>query len=106
MSDKMGRRDFLGTAAAAGAVAAAWRAAPIDPAEAAPVPGDDITLKSAGELASAIRSKQLSSRAIVEAHLERIARVNPKLNAIVQLTADSARRQRLQSIAAPLPAPP
>jgi amidase len=29
----------------------------------------------------------------VEAHLDRIARVNPKLNAVVQLTADSARKE-------------
>jgi amidase len=93
MGDEMGRRDFLGAAAVAGVVAATGHAAPIDPAKAAPAAGDDVTLKSAGELASAIRSKQLSSRVVVEAHLEQIAKVNPKLNAVVQFTADSARKE-------------
>ena len=93
MSDKMGRRDFLGTAALAGAVAAAGRTSLVGTAEAASEASGDITSKSASELAGAIRSKQLTSRAIVEAHLEQIAKVNPKLNAIVQLTADSARKE-------------
>ncbi len=92
MSDDWGRRDFLSTAAAAGIVAAAGRTSLIGVAEAAPA-GDDITSKSASELANAIRAKQLSSKSIVEAHLEQIAKVNPKLNAIVQLTADSARKE-------------
>jgi amidase len=93
MDGKMGRRDFLGTVALAGAVAAAGRSSFVGSAEAATEASGDITSKSASELASAIRSKQLSSKAIVEAHLERIAEVNPKLNAIVQLTADSARKE-------------
>src|ERR1700686_5023711 len=92
MSDKMGRRDFLGTAALAGAVAAAGRTSLIGTAQAATEESGAITSKSASELAGAIRSKQLSSRAVVEAHLEQIAKVNPKLNASVQLTADSARK--------------
>jgi amidase len=100
MGDQMGRRDFLGAAAAAGLVAAAGHAALIDPAKAAPAAGDDITLKSAGELASAIRSKQLSSWVVVEAHLEQIAKVNPKLNAVVQLTADAARKEADEADAA------
>src|ERR1700733_2105872 len=93
MGDKWGRRDFLSTAAAAGVVAAAGRAPLINRAEAATEMSTDITSKSASELANAIRSKQLSSKSIVEAHLEQIAKVNPKLNAIVQLTADSARKE-------------
>jgi amidase len=100
MTDKMGRRDFLGTAAVAGVVVAAGRASLTDTADAASNAGGDITTKSAGELASAIRSKQLSSRAVVEAHLEQIAKVNPKLNAIVQLTADSARKEADEADAA------
>src|SRR4029077_9432731 len=98
MNDKMGRRDFLGTAALA--VAAAGHTSFIGSAEAASETSADITSKSAAELASVIRSKELSSRAIVEAHLEQIAKVNPKLNAIVQLTADSARREAEQADAA------
>jgi amidase len=100
MDSKMGRRDFLGTVALAGAVAATARSSFVVSAQAATAAGDDITLKSASELALAIRSKQLSSKAIVEAHLARIAEVNPKLNAIVQLTADTARKEADEADAA------
>jgi amidase len=100
MSDNIGRRDFLGTAAAAGVVAAAGRNTLVGSAEAAAGAGDDIVLKSAGELASAIRRKELSSKAIVEAHLEQIAKVNPKLNAVVQLTADAALKEADEADAA------
>ena len=100
MDGKMGRRDFLGTVALAGAVAAAGRASLVGSAEAATEAGGGITSKSASELAGAIRSKQLSSKAIVEAHLARIAEVNPKLNAVVQLTADSARKEADEADAA------
>src|ERR1700761_6258231 len=99
MSDTLGRRDFLGTAAAAGVAVVAGRTL-IDRAEAATGAESDITSKSASELANAIRSKQLSSKSIVEAHLERIAKVNPKLNAVVQLTADSARKEADEADAA------
>jgi amidase len=100
MSDKMGRRDFLNTVALAGAVAAAGRTSLIDSAEAAPETSGDIVSKSASELADAIRSKKLSSKDVVEAHLAQIARVNPKLNAIIQLTADSARKEADETDAA------
>jgi amidase len=100
MDNKMGRRDFLGAIAVAGAVATAGRASLIGSAEAASEVSGDITAKSASELAGAIRSKKLSSKAIVEAHLEQIAKVNPKLNAIVQLTADSARKEADEADAA------
>lgn len=93
MSEKMGRRDFLTTVALAGAAAAAARTSLIGSAEAAPEANGDIISKSASELADAIRSGKLSSKHVVEAHLEQIAKVNPKLNAIVQLTADSARKE-------------
>ena len=48
---------------------------------------------SASELARAIRAGEVSSEEIVEAHLQRIEEVNPKLNAVVQLTADEARAE-------------
>ena len=48
---------------------------------------DEIIYWSATKLAEAIRTKQLSSLEVVDAHLRCIAEVNPKLNAIVQLTA-------------------
>jgi aspartyl-tRNA(Asn)/glutamyl-tRNA(Gln) amidotransferase subunit A len=49
-----------------------------------------ICYKDATELASLIRTKQLSSRDVVQAHLDRIAAVNPKVNAIVTLMAEDA----------------
>jgi aspartyl-tRNA(Asn)/glutamyl-tRNA(Gln) amidotransferase subunit A len=51
---------------------------------------DPIYYKDATELAALIRTKQLSSREVVQAHLDRIAAVNPKVNAIVTLMADDA----------------
>src|SRR3954471_17873955 len=100
MNDKMGRRDFLGAAAVVGAAAVAARGSLVDTAAAASEAGDNITSASAGELAEAIRSKRLSSKTVVEAHLDRIAKVNPKLNAIVQLTADAARKEADEADAA------
>src|SRR6266704_1452480 len=49
-----------------------------------------ICYKDATELASLIRTKQVSSREVVQAHLDRIAAVNPKINAIVTLLAENA----------------
>jgi amidase len=49
-----------------------------------------ICLLSATELARRIRAKDLSAREVVSAHLDRIARVNPGVNAIVTLVADQA----------------
>ena len=45
---------------------------------------------SAIELAEAIREKQVSTLEVVESILERIEAINPKINAYVTLTADSA----------------
>ena len=49
-----------------------------------------IYYKDATELAALIRTKQLSSREVVQAHLDRIRAVNPKVNAIVTLLANDA----------------
>jgi aspartyl-tRNA(Asn)/glutamyl-tRNA(Gln) amidotransferase subunit A len=46
--------------------------------------------KDATELATLIRTKQLSSREVVQIHLDRIEAVNPKVNAIVTLLAEDA----------------
>jgi len=51
---------------------------------------EPIHYKNAATLAALIRSKQLSSRQVVQAHLDRISVVNPKINAIVTLMADDA----------------
>lgn len=47
--------------------------------------------KSAMELASMISSGEVSSTDVVNAHLERIAEVNPDLNAVTSTLADEAR---------------
>jgi len=54
---------------------------------------NELIYASATELARAIRAKEVSSEEVVDAYLQRIEKVNLKLNAIVQLTADSARVQ-------------
>src|SRR6201747_1281132 len=100
MNNKMGRRDFLGTVAVAGAFAAAGRGSLNGSAANAAETGNGIITMSASELARAIQSKKMSSKTVVEAHLERIAKVNPKLNAVVQLTADSARKEAEEADAA------
>jgi amidase len=46
--------------------------------------------KSAVELAAMIRDREVSSREVVQAHLDRIEAVNPSLNAIVRLLPDEA----------------
>ena len=52
----------------------------------------DLWRRSASELAALIARKDVSSREVVEAHLARIAAVNPKLNAIVNVLTEEARK--------------
>lgn len=61
---------------------------------------DELIYASATALAKAIRTKKVSSVEVIDAHLHRIEAVNPKLNAVVQLTADTARAQARQADAA------
>jgi len=49
---------------------------------------EELTYKSASELAELIRSRAVSPVEVVEAHLRRIEQVNPALNAIVTLAPD------------------
>src|SRR6202165_2320931 len=51
---------------------------------------DNLCRKTAVELASMIASRAVSPVEVLDAHLATIARVNPKLNAIVTLVADGA----------------
>jgi Asp-tRNA(Asn)/Glu-tRNA(Gln) amidotransferase A subunit family amidase len=46
--------------------------------------------KSAVELAALIRDREVSSREVVQAHLDRVEAVNPHLNALVRLLPDEA----------------
>ena len=59
-----------------------------------PSPGetatDDLCFTPAVELAAALTRKELSSLELIEALVERIARVNPKVNAFVTLLAEQA----------------
>src|SRR5215831_2744391 len=48
----------------------------------------DVCFASARELAARIRSRRISSREVMAAHLERINRLNPTLNAIVAMLDD------------------
>ncbi len=53
----------------------------------------DLNFLSAAVMADRIRSWQLSPVELVEAHLAQIERLNPKLNAFVEIDAERARRQ-------------
>jgi amidase len=52
---------------------------------------DELCLRPATELAAMLRGKEVSARELLEAHLTRIDRVNPALNAVVTLDAEGAR---------------
>ena len=83
----MNRREF-GQVLGAAALGAALPNLP-----STPVPmstADELCDLTAIELATRIRRKQVSAREVMSAHLARIERVNPKINAIVTLVADRA----------------
>ncbi|HEX5109511.1 MAG TPA: hypothetical protein VFV95_13735, partial [Vicinamibacterales bacterium] len=66
------------------------------PAEPAPerVPGDPLatpTHATIADTASAIRSGATTAEALVETCLERIARLDPAINAFIAVTAEQAR---------------
>ena len=50
----------------------------------------ELVFSSANELARQIMDRELSATEAVRAHLDRIRDVNPKLNAVVQLTEERA----------------
>jgi amidase len=74
------RRDFL----------LGLAAAPLLQKGAAVESADSVCFMSAVEMARLIRSKKLSAREALAAHLKQIERVNPKVNAIVTLVKDMA----------------
>lgn len=61
---------------------------------------DELIYASAAFLARAIREKKVSCVEVVEAHLQRIEAVNPRLNAVVQLAAETARAEAREADAA------
>ena len=52
---------------------------------------DDLCLRPATELAALLRTREISARELLDAHLDRIHRLNPAVNAVVTLDADAAR---------------
>ncbi len=60
----------------------------------------ELCYRSATDLASAIRRREVSSRELLEAHLARVEKRNPALNAVVTLDAERARRRAAQADAA------
>lgn len=69
-------------------VLAGLMAAPLLHAQA--TEASEICWMGAREMERLIRSKKLSAREVLDAHLKQIARVNPKVNAIVTLVRDMA----------------
>jgi Asp-tRNA(Asn)/Glu-tRNA(Gln) amidotransferase A subunit family amidase len=61
---------------------------------------DKIIIGTIAEIVAGIREKKFSPVEVVEAHLERVAEVQPKLNAFVHLDAEVARKQALAAEAA------
>ena len=50
----------------------------------------ELCFRSARELATLIHAQQISARDVMQAHLDRIARINPRVNAIVSKLPDEA----------------
>ena len=51
---------------------------------------NELNQKSASELANLIQSKEVSSKEVVQAHLDRIHEVNPEINAVTVVLEESA----------------
>ena len=79
---KLDRRGFLKVAGATAAMG------PGLATPASPAPTDDLCFMSGRELALLIRARKLSAREVMAAHLKQIARVNPKINALVGMLDD------------------
>jgi amidase len=52
---------------------------------------DDLCFRPATELAAMLRGREISARELLDAHLDRIERLNPGVNAVVTLDAKGAR---------------
>jgi amidase len=53
----------------------------------------DTAFRSAVDLVAAIRGRELGSRELLEHHLARVERLNPRINAVVTLDVERARRR-------------
>jgi amidase len=61
---------------------------------------EQIVFMTAAEMARAIREKQISAVEALEAHIQQIARHNPKINAIITIDEEGARRRAREADAA------
>jgi amidase len=52
---------------------------------------DDLCFRPATELAGMLRAREVSARELLDAHLDRVERLNPRVNAVVTLDAEGAR---------------
>lgn len=59
--------------------------------------GTELIESSAMSLAARIRTRELSAREVVDAHIARIERVNPLLNAVVNTRFEAARREAVRA---------
>jgi Asp-tRNA(Asn)/Glu-tRNA(Gln) amidotransferase A subunit family amidase len=59
---------------------------------------DSIYFAGIAEVAGKIRTKEISPREVVEAHLARIEKLQPTLNAFVHVDAEGARRKALAAV--------
>ncbi len=84
----MARREFMAGAAAFTAASILVRGARV---RAAPdLEGRGLTELSVREMAELVRKRSVTAVELVEAHLQRIEEVNPRINAVVTLAADRA----------------
>ncbi len=60
----------------------------------------DLALQSASELARRLRRREISAQALLRRHLDRVARLNPALNAVVVLDAERALQRAREADAA------
>ena len=86
--ESYGRRDLLKAAGAGALLTAASSLSKkgeglVSTAAAANAKTDDLCYMSATELVRLLRTRKVSAREVMSAHLARIASVNPKVNAIV-----------------------
>jgi amidase len=92
MGGKQDRRTFLSKASGGAAIVVALGTGTIEGASQkvsrTAGSGDDLCFMTAKDLANLIRTKKVSAREVMAAHLERIKRVNPKINAIVSKLDD------------------
>jgi len=54
---------------------------------------DELAFRTATELVAALRRKEVSSRELLDHYLTRVERVNPRLNAVVTLDVERARKR-------------